>query len=166
MLIKLDDKIFDTFQANRLEMLKHGYLRCSKCHEFKLIEEFSPSQKVSKERNGKHYNCRICCRELERMRDNTVLSNGFKHARMRILKKTYGITIDEFTDEFKKQNGKCAICKNELLLYGFKSCHVDHNHITKKFRGILCDYCNRGLGQFRENIEVLEAAIKYLSEER
>lgn len=39
---------------------------------------------------------------------------------------------------------------------------MDHNHKTEKFRGMLCSHCNRGLGNFKDNIEILEQAILYL----
>lgn len=40
---------------------------------------------------------------------------------------------------------------------------VDHNHETKKVRGLLCTNCNAGLGMFKDSIEKLELAIDYLN---
>jgi Recombination endonuclease VII len=48
---------------------------------------------------------------------------------------------------------------------GFKSTqdkHVDHCHKTNKVRGILCNGCNIGLGSFKDDINLLKNAIKYL----
>jgi Recombination endonuclease VII len=39
---------------------------------------------------------------------------------------------------------------------------VDHNHKTKKFRGILCNSCNSILGFSKDQIKVLNSAILYL----
>jgi hypothetical protein len=39
---------------------------------------------------------------------------------------------------------------------------VDHNHETGSFRGWLCLHCNKGIGCFEDNIELMEMAIKYL----
>jgi len=42
---------------------------------------------------------------------------------------------------------------------------LDHNHKTNEFRGWLCHKCNRALGSFNDDEEVLLKAIKYLREE-
>ena len=51
----------------------------------------------------------------------------------------------------------CEICGDA------KNLNVDHCHATKKIRGILCTKCNTGLGFFRDSLERLNAAIKYLT---
>ena len=73
----------------------------------------------------------------------------------RILKK-YGLTLEEYEAIKTKQNGECLICHKttELLL--------DHSHRTGYIRGMLCDRCNRGLGYFMDNPEILLNAAKYL----
>lgn len=40
---------------------------------------------------------------------------------------------------------------------------LDHCHITNKFRGWLCHKCNRALGNFNDNVDILKRAIKYLT---
>lgn len=75
------------------------------------------------------------------------------------LKRYYGITLAEYEEELKKQGGGCAICgKKEQL----SAMPVDHCHKTNKYRGILCHWCNKGLGQFFDNKETLQKAIDYL----
>lgn len=69
------------------------------------------------------------------------------------LYKTYGITLDEWNDKFKEQEGVCWICqtmpKSGILC-------VDHRHVpkykklpseerAKEVRGLLCFSCNTGL---------------------
>lgn len=39
---------------------------------------------------------------------------------------------------------------------------VDHDHGTMEIRGVLCRLCNLGLGYFRDDPEVLLAAVNYL----
>ena len=65
------------------------------------------------------------------------------------------------------KNHTCPICKkveNELRGRGGKvnpAFVLDHDHITKKFRGYICQSCNRALGTFH-TIELLANAILYL----
>jgi len=39
---------------------------------------------------------------------------------------------------------------------------VDHNHETNKIRGLLCNHCNIGLGNFKDSTTLLSLAIEYL----
>lgn len=39
---------------------------------------------------------------------------------------------------------------------------VDHDHVTGTIRGLLCSKCNTLLGMAKDNIAILENAIKYL----
>lgn len=72
----------------------------------------------------------------------------------------YGITKAQFDSLFSAQGSCCAVCK--IADPGGKGWHLDHDHRTDKVRGILCSRCNVGLGMFRDNPALLEAAIGYL----
>lgn len=77
--------------------------------------------------------------------------------------KQYNITQEEYYEMFDKQNGCCKICnthQSELK----SSLHIDHNHLTNKIRGLLCNKCNQGLGLFNDNIILLTNSINYLKE--
>jgi hypothetical protein len=63
--------------------------------------------------------------------------------------------------QFKVQGGRCAICRTHLDLHSHKA-HGDHDHKTGKKRGLLCRWCNLGLGHFQDSISSLRAAISYL----
>ena len=79
------------------------------------------------------------------------------------IKKFYNIDEDLYLELYNNQNGKCAICSDDLELKG-KSTHIDHNHTTLEVRGLLCHKCNTAIGLFREDINYLNKAITYLSE--
>lgn len=86
-------------------------------------------------------------------------------------KNRYGITPEQKKSMLETQENKCAICRRPFLERpeGAKSKakningpHIDHNHLTGKTRGLLCHWCNTGLGCFGDNKECLIAAISYL----
>lgn len=58
----------------------------------------------------------------------------------------------------------CSICNTEFKNNSEKC--IDHCHFTKKVRNILCNHCNTGLGQFKDNITYLKNAILYLEKYR
>lgn len=78
----------------------------------------------------------------------------------------YGITPEQFRQQVKIQNGKCACCGEPLKLGpdGLSSCYAvpDHDHDTKVFRGVLCQGCNVGIGHV-EDAPWLEKALNYLT---
>ncbi len=79
-----------------------------------------------------------------------------------MLKKAYGITLDQFNKMHSDQNGMCAICGSNVGDSLGRSLHVDHCHDEGKVRGLLCSNCNTGLGKFNDNSELLFKAANYL----
>lgn len=85
------------------------------------------------------------------------------------LKKNFGITIEEFEDLLKKQNYLCACCgrhKDSNVSDGHgkvRRLAVDHDHSTGKIRGLLCTYCNVGIGYLGDSAEGLNKALAYLN---
>ena len=81
------------------------------------------------------------------------------------LKRHYNISLDQYNEILKDQNGVCAICyKGESrMLYGKPTdLAVDHCHRTGKVRGLLCYSCNIGIGKLREDVTILSSALRYL----
>lgn len=72
----------------------------------------------------------------------------------------YGITEEDYNNLFNGQEGVCKICKTPPK--EGRRLDIDHCHETKKVRGLLCNNCNRGLGHFMDNHELLQKAINYL----
>lgn len=77
------------------------------------------------------------------------------------LKYVYGITLSEYENMLKAQNGVCAICFH--VSDDGKNLCVDHNHDTGEVRGLLCSKCNTAIGLLKENTDYLLSAIKYLN---
>ena len=72
----------------------------------------------------------------------------------------YGITAEQRDAALEAQGKKCASCKSPDP--GVRGWHVDHDHGTGKFRGILCRGCNHALGNVSDSLERLQQLIEYL----
>jgi len=67
------------------------------------------------------------------------------------------------------QGGLCAICKqpetgkhNRGSKEAALELAVDHCHITGDVRQLLCHKCNKALGLFQDDPNILKAATEYL----
>jgi hypothetical protein len=76
----------------------------------------------------------------------------------RILRQKYGLTPDDYRDMLVGQAGRCLIC----LRVPMEDLVIDHDHVTSKVRGLLCQKCNRMLGHAHDRIAVFQSAIRYL----
>jgi 5-methylcytosine-specific restriction endonuclease McrA len=64
------------------------------------------------------------------------------------------------SQQLLEQKSLCALCGD--LIDG--DAVLDHDHKTNSFRGWLCQKCNRGLGNFDDDLGRMNRAIKYLEE--
>lgn len=104
----------------------------------------------------------MCWKELTAKRRNGPKRHiELRERRSYHLKRKYGITADEYDVMLANQSGKCAICGRTRDSH--MSLSVDHDAETGRIRGILCENCNRAIGQLKHSIPNLQAAIKYLS---
>jgi hypothetical protein len=83
-----------------------------------------------------------------------------KRANEYLKERRYGITQDQFNQMLVDQNNMCKICNTEFK--STKDTHIDHCHDTNIVRGLLCNNCNLALGQFNDNTDNMDNAIRYL----
>lgn len=100
-------------------------------------------------------------RAANRARRKKNPQKAHEHDLRHRLKKDYGITREQFDAMLVAQGNACAICRTPRAQ--IRRLCVDHCHKTKTVRGLLCQYCNVGLAQFRDNPAFLFAAIDYLA---
>lgn len=129
---------------------------CTKCKKFKSWEEFSNTKDGSA--NNKNSKCKIC-RKLHHANNSQKYRISSRKSN---LKRQYGLTENDYNDLLEKQNNRCAICKTKIPDKRKKFFCIDHNHKNKKIRGLLCNKCNKGLGDFDDSIILLYNAISYL----
>lgn len=73
-------------------------------------------------------------------------------------RKRLGISQEQAVEMWESQDKKCAICRTPIPF----TAHLDHCHSTGKVRGFLCQGCNQGLGNFKDDPTTLKNAIEYL----
>lgn len=141
---------------------------CNRCLKIKKLDEFFADKSHS---SGKYSICKSCKKEATYKWRNENRSHYNKVARQWRkknplncrgfnLKKKFGITYQEYENILKSQNNGCKICGSTHQYK--KALAVDHCHKTGKIRAILCDNCNKGLGNFQDSPALLEKAIEYL----
>lgn len=113
--------------------------------------------------SGRDKKCKACRLEVSRIHERSP-KNRLVRLKYKI-KSKYNLEYEDFISMFEKQNKSCKICKVKLVRVKTnidESLCVDHCHKTNLVRGILCNLCNRGLGQFKDDILHMEKAIQYL----
>lgn len=145
--------------------------KCTKCQKEKELKDF-PLAKKSKD--GIATWCRQCYtearrRSVERIGKDIVASRvkeyNIKNPSVAIesnwRKQGINLTVTQYSEIYSKQDGKCAICGIDAKILTRKLC-VDHCHNSQNIRGLLCPNCNLLLGKVKDNVIILENAIKYL----
>lgn len=120
--------------------VRDGIKKCCYCQKELTIDNFQ-----TKKSTIDGYNNR--CKECKRITDIAL---------------RHKITIKQYDEMFKNQNGKCAICHRDGINSQMKNLCIDHCHKTGKIRGLLCCTCNTALGKFKDNPEYLLNAVEYL----
>jgi Recombination endonuclease VII len=112
---------------------------------------------------GECSNCGIV--PLKRKHGGTSYLCRIAENRWRGKKNSKGFTGSEYAklEKEKRAVELCEICGCGPTKKGF---HLDHDHVTGKFRGFLCHNCNIGLGMFLDDEENLLCAIEYLRRHR
>ncbi len=116
--------------------------KCRLCGTEKAIDEFYLHNKGKTPTRRKE--CKECT--IEKMRYRRTGICNVKYDEMLVI-----------------QGGRCAICKCTLNSSRYTKFAVDHDHRTKKVRGLLCTNCNTAIGLMKDSVERFESAITYLS---
>jgi hypothetical protein len=89
-------------------------------------------------------------------------SHFYLKRRDEMLRKVYGISLEQYETINAQQGGVCAICRQpEPSRKG--NLNVDHDHRTGARRGLLCNKCNAAIGQAQDSPEILRRMIDYLN---
>lgn len=100
--------------------------------------------------------------EYVQTKSKEYYQKGKDRQRNLTLSRQYGISLDEYEEMLVRQSGACAICGSTDSGAAGKSFSVDHCHESGKVRSLLCRGCNIGVGHFKDDPELLEAAARYI----
>lgn len=151
------------------ERSKTSIKKCSECKQDKHVNAFYGNRRTW---DGLCGSCKDCINrhrredklytKLKRLEPNQL---RFDKRKRSILKERYGISLEDYENMKKEQNGLCLICKNpEDRCIGGKpvGLSVDHDHITGHVRGLLCTRCNLAVGHFEKNRNIIFSILEYL----
>ena len=78
-------------------------------------------------------------------------------------------TLTQYQDMLAAQDGRCAACGTDEP-GGYAGRHgtfnADHDHDTGEVRGLLCYRCNRGIGLFKDDPDLMRLVAQYLDRYR
>jgi hypothetical protein len=151
---------------------------CTVCGEWKEAEQYSPIKGTTRRRNE----CRKCVSRYQaagrarrrdadpegtRARKRADSKKNYARLRANRIKAQFGLTTDGYNAMVVAQGGLCAICRRPERANGSngerpRQLSIDHDHVTGKVRGLLCQKCNIAIGQLDDNPERLDAAAAYL----
>jgi len=112
--------------------------------------------------------CRDCANAYRREYYKAKQGSDVSYAQL--LKREYGLTLDEYNAMVQQQGNRCAICRRPetMKMRGgqIRRLSVDHDHATGLVRGLLCQRCNLVVWALEDNHTTLDAVRAYLEEWR
>lgn len=138
---------------------------CGKCGHTGPLDEFVPRKNL----------CKPCSNEYKEQwkRDNPEKADAIRERgeptrrryELRRRAARAGQDPDFIENYVREHDGKCEIC-GRVPDADERGLHIDHDHATGEFRGMICNNCNGGLGRFMDNPEFLVTAAEYLRRPR
>ena len=133
------------------------------CLKYPITRDFFYADKRKKD--GLHSECRKCgCQSVKKYRQTEKgkqthrksnkkyrQTKKGKKATKKSLLKRHNMQLEDYKKLIEQQDGCCAICGKHPSKFD-RILSIDHNHTTGKVRGLLCVYCNTGLGWLENNM--------------
>jgi hypothetical protein len=139
---------------------------CRTCGEFKTWDRLVKAKVLP---DGHAAFCKDCKQAKARA---DYAADPLKYREKQMIAK-FGMSYADYDRMLEAQGGGCAICgrtdskgRGNWTPKGYHASvemlHIDHDYNTGKVRQLLCGSCNRGIGLFGDDIELLEKAAAYL----
>lgn len=126
-------------EVRDLSWIPEGFRWCPSCQQAVVEEDYVRNSRTA---SGFGSRCRPC--------DRAANSAGYFYRKYKLTPRALG--------ELRAAQGdRCAICGDS------EPEHLDHDHNSGRIRELLCQRCNQGLGQFRDDPRLLHAAAYYVA---
>lgn len=140
------------------ENIVPGYAECQKCLD---------NNKLRKQKNIDNGKC-SSHKDRDLAPGKRKCQECIENSYWQKIYKKYKITKEQYFIECEKRNYCCDLCNKKCLTANSGNNKrdifvIDHDHKTKKFRGLLCNACNTTIGMFNENIDRLKYFIDNIS---
>lgn len=148
---------------------------CSKCNQSKPLSEYYVHSTTKKP----YPHCSVCHGNYKKKKSKSVAC-WFRFGRLNAsddkdliqdLWSHHRLTVEMFNAILERQGGVCYLCKNGPDSGRSRLC-VDHDHnccpsgksCDRCRRKLLCNQCNRAIGLFNDDPNLLLQAAQYLLE--
>ncbi len=117
---------------------------CNICHKLLSTAEFAKNQNGKDNRSVRRPSCQECRKHLEGVDVAPKVKQEWSK------KKPTNVPFE------------CPICGKRTIAGITSKVVLDHSHRTGEVRGWVCDSCNTGIGRFKDDVKLLERAMKFL----
>lgn len=135
---------------------------CYECEQTKPVNEFLKGRSL----------CKVCQkqRNAEEYASGANPRRSYDGVFATSIMRYYGLTMDDYELMLKRQAYRCAVCRRpetKLRKNGEPyRLAVDHDHVTKKARGLVCHKCNMIVWALEENHTLIPAIFAYVEKFR
>lgn len=117
---------------------------CNVCHKLKKTTDFAKNQNAKNNRSVRRPSCKDCRVKMEGV----------------------GVSRTDRIDWLKKKPNnepfECPVCNKRTIAGITSKVVLEHDHRTGRPGGWICDSCNTGLGRFKDDVDLLKSAMKFL----
>ena len=117
---------------------------CNICHKLLDTTLFDRNQNGINNRPVRRPSCKTCRKILDGMNLKPKLRGEW------LTNKPVNVPFE------------CPICGKRTIAGVTSKVVLDHNHLTGEPRAWICDSCNTGIGRFKDDVSLVQRAIKFL----
>lgn len=139
---------------------------CNDCRQDLPLDSFYVKRDKGKEGSRPAHRCKSCYSTWNKQRHAGRSEEFLKHKaelqREADLRRQFGMGRADYDQMVDIQGGLCACCKLAPQGKGAAAVlNVDHDHVTGRVRGLLCNPCNQAMGLMKDNPAMVRQLLAY-----